>query len=53
MCVVVRAKYGDKWNRMPSAQLTVNVRADISKYQGILTSATGADKVYTLYTRLL
>ena len=29
---------------MPSAQLTVNVRADMSKYQGILSSATGADK---------
>ena len=32
---------------MPSAQLTVNVRADISKYQGILSSATGADKAST------
>nr|XP_002123877.1 programmed cell death 6-interacting protein-like [Ciona intestinalis] len=41
----LREKFGDKWRRKPSAELTVPLRQEMSKYQTIIENAQKADAI--------
>jgi len=41
----LRNKFGDKWKRKPSSELTVPLRKDAAKYQAIVENAKKADGI--------
>ena len=41
----LKKQFGDRWNRMPSSQLSEPLRAESGKYRAILTNAEKADGI--------
>lgn len=41
----MREHFKEKWTPKPSAELTVNLRAECAKYRAIVENATNADKI--------